>query len=83
MLNRIIYLPLEIKSREFSSKLLLAAELCARGIPVVIGQQWMIYNNLDRLPPGVILFKSFNKIHLNAMRTAKQRGFYVASQEEE
>jgi hypothetical protein len=59
----IVYLPIELLAREFDSKVLLAAELAARGVPVVLGQQWMLFENLERLPPGVVLFKSFNRIH--------------------
>lgn len=82
-MNPIVYLPLEMKSREFASKALLAADLACRGVPVVIGQQWLIYNNLAKLPPGVVMFKSFNPLHLGAMATAKQAGHRVVAQEEE
>lgn len=82
-MNPIVYLPLEMKSREFASKALLAAELAARGVPVVIGQQWLIYQNLHLLPAGVVLFKSFNQIHLQAMQVARKAGHKVLAHEEE
>ncbi len=79
----IVYLPIEFQSREFDSKTLLAARLAQRGYSVVLGQQWLLYNNITRLPPGVFLFKSFNKIHQPAMAQARQAGHRVVILEEE
>jgi len=79
----IVYLPIEHRSREFDSKLLLAAVLAERGYPVVVGQQWMVFANLERLPPGVMLFKSFNRIHHGAMQQARRAGHRVVAMEEE
>jgi surface carbohydrate biosynthesis protein len=79
----IIYLPIEFQSREFDSKVLLAATLTERGYAVVLGQQWLIYENIPRLQPGVILFKSFNKIHQSAMAVARQSGHRVVILDEE
>ena len=79
----IIYLPIEFQSREFDSKVLLAATLTERGYAVALGQQWLIYENIPRLPPGVILFKSFNKFHQTAMAAARQSGHRVVILDEE
>lgn len=79
----IVYLPIEFRSREFDSKALLAAVLAQRGYAVVLGQQWMVNANLDRLPPGVVLYKSFNRIHHPAMQQAKRAGHRVIALEEE
>lgn len=79
----VVYLPVEFQAREFDSKTYLAAVLAQRGYPVLIGQQWLLFANLDRLPPGVILFKSFNKIHQPAMRAARAAGHRVVALEEE
>jgi surface carbohydrate biosynthesis protein len=79
----VIYLPIEFQSREFDSKVLLAAMLTERGYSVVLGQQWLIYENIPRLPPGVILFKSFNKFHQSAMALARQSGHRVVILDEE
>jgi len=79
----IVYLPIEFRSREFDSKALLAAVLAERGYSVVLGQQWMVNANLDRLPPGVMLFKSFNRIHHPAMLQARRAGHRVVALEEE
>ena len=63
----VVYLPIEFQAREFDSKVLLAATLAQRGYAVVLGQQWLLYENIAKLPPGAILFKSFNKFHQPAM----------------
>ena len=82
-MNPIVYLPIEHKSREFDSKALLAAHLVARGYAVVLGQQWMLFANLDRLPPGVMLFKTFNRMNHASMQRARRAGHRVVAQEEE
>src|SRR5215475_15248229 len=79
----VIYLPIEFQSREFDSKMLLAATLTQRGYPVVLGQQWLLYERIAQLPPGVILFKSFNKIHQPAMAQARLSGHRVVILDEE
>lgn len=79
----IVYLPVEFRSREFDSKALLAARLAELGYPAVLGQQWMLYANLDRLPAGVVLFKSFNRLHQPAMLQARRAGHRVVAMEEE
>ena len=79
----VVYLPIEFQSREFDSKALLAATLAERGYVVVVGQQWLLYEAFSRLPPGVILFKSFNKFHQAAMAPARQRGHRILVLDEE
>ena len=79
----VIYLPIEFQSREYDSKVLLAATLAQRGYTVVLGQQWLLYENIPRLPPGVILFKSFNKFHQAAMAQARRSGYRVVILDEE
>jgi surface carbohydrate biosynthesis protein len=79
----IVYLPVEFEAREFDGKCLLATVLAERGYSAVLGQQWMLYANIERLPPGVFLFKSFNKIHQGAMKLARQAGHRVVILEEE
>jgi surface carbohydrate biosynthesis protein len=82
-LQPIIYFPIELGVRELDSRALLASLLVTQGYHVVIGQQWLFYANIARLPPGAVLFKSFNKIHHPYMRTAKQAGHRVVLLEEE
>jgi surface carbohydrate biosynthesis protein len=79
----IVYLPVEIRSREFDSKMLIAAALAKRGYSVVVGEQWTIYNNFPRLPPGAVLFKSMNMLHQAAMLEAKGAHHSIFVLEEE
>ncbi len=79
----IIYLPIEFQSREFDSKALLAATLAERGYTVVLGRQSTIYQNISRLSPGVILFKSFTKFQQSMMALARQSGHRVVVLHEE
>jgi surface carbohydrate biosynthesis protein len=83
MKKPIVYLPIEYASRELDSKMLLACRLIAQGLSVVIGQQWLLYANFDRLPAGVVVFKSSNMIHHPAMKRARAAGHFVISFEEE
>lgn len=79
----IIYLPVEIQSREFDSKALLAAVLAKRGYSVLFGEQWTIFDNLKRLPPGAILFKTGNRTQQQGMHVARQHGHASLLLEEE
>jgi surface carbohydrate biosynthesis protein len=81
--NPIAYLPIEYRSREFDGKLALAVALIRRGVTVVVGQQWLMYDKFSKLAPGVVLFKSQNKLHHLAMHSARRAGHIVLSLEEE
>jgi surface carbohydrate biosynthesis protein len=80
---RTIYFFIEESDREIDSRLLVASELLARGYRVVMGNQWVLTANLDRLPHGIIVFKGNNSVQANAMRRARVAGFHIASIEEE
>lgn len=82
-IHPVLYLNVELKARELSAKALVACAAAEAGYQVVIGQQWLIYANLAKLPPGICLFKSINRIHMNAMRIAKKAGHVVMANEEE
>jgi surface carbohydrate biosynthesis protein len=79
----IAYLALEIKQRELESRVVIAARLLKAGIAVVFGQQWGLFNNVDRLPPGVVLFKTVNGIQANMMEACRRQGHLVAATDEE
>ena len=78
-----VFLPIELKAREFEAKTLLAFHLLQNGFDVVIGQQWEIYRQIQFLPKGFFIFKSHNAIHLPAIKAAKKLGHIVFAQEEE
>jgi surface carbohydrate biosynthesis protein len=82
-LDPIVYLPIEFGSREFNSKALLATTLAVRGYSVAIGLQRNLLHYLKFLPPGAILFKSFNSFYHLSMRMGRKYGYRVAILEEE
>jgi len=82
--HRLVYLPIEIKDREFESKLFLAKAFLALGIDVVIGQTWSITSGLFKdLPRGVVLFKTLNAIDAHNMYNARVAGHFTAALDEE
>lgn len=78
-----LYLLIEEGNRELASRVLLARAAVAWGFRVVLGQQWWIWRNIDRLAPGVMLFKGCNKVQADAMANARRFGHAVAAIEEE
>lgn len=82
-INPILYVNIEHKTREFSSKLLLACAAAEFGFDVLCGQQWLMNANIRNLPPGIFIFKSLNAIHMNAMASAKKSGHLTIASEEE
>jgi len=84
-LNKIIYLPIEIKNREFYSKTILAAKLIQKNFKVIIGQQWFIYDQIVKknLPPGVFFQNSINEIKYNQLKIFKGLQFYNVLLDEE
>jgi len=73
-LNKIVYLPIEIKNREFYSKTILAAKLIQKNFKVVIGQQWFIYDQIlkKNFPPGIFFQNSLNEIKYNQLKAFKE-----------
>ena len=82
-INPIIYILIEIASRELDSKLLTALFLAKKGFRVVLGYQWALIENRDRLPTGIFFFKGMNKVHTDSMAKVRQFGHIVVAMEEE
>lgn len=82
-LRRVLYLPMEIASRELDSRLLLAVLALKRGFEVVLGQKWLIERNVGAMPPGIYMSKSLTQRDARAMTQAKELGYIVAAIEEE
>lgn len=78
-----LYLPIEISARELDARLLLAHRALAAGYRVVLGQQWLLVNNLARFAPGVVFFKGLNRIQRNWMTHARKFGHKIAAIDEE
>lgn len=79
----IAYLTVEVKQREFDSRLLIACHLLKAGFTVMVGQQWGMFANADTLPPGVVLFKTVNDIQAENMQLFRRFGHLVAATDEE
>jgi surface carbohydrate biosynthesis protein len=82
-LKRILYLPMEIASRELDSRLLLAALALKRGFEVILGQKWLIERNVETMPAGVYLSKTLTQRDAKTLCQAKERGYLVAAIDEE
>jgi surface carbohydrate biosynthesis protein len=83
-IGRVLYLPVEIASRELPTKARLAGDMARRGFQVVVGAAWNIFIELYRgLPPGLVLFKTLNAHDANNMHLIQQRGHMVAALNEE
>jgi surface carbohydrate biosynthesis protein len=84
-LNKIVYLPIEIKNREFYSKTILAAKLIQKNFKVIIAQQWFIYDQIQKknFPPGIFFQNSLNEIKYTQLRNFKKLQFYNVLLDEE
>jgi surface carbohydrate biosynthesis protein len=70
-----VYLPIETLSRELDARLLLTSRLLQHNVPVVIGQQWLLNQNLaEGYPPGNVLLKGLNRIQAGIARDLARRG---------
>lgn len=82
-MNRIVYIPIEKKNREFLSKLLITTELARRGIHVVIGFYHPIFANAAQFPAGLMYFKGLNKVQYDFMRFMAGTGHRPVATDEE
>lgn len=78
-----LYLPMEIASRELDSRLLLAVLALQRGFEVVLGQKWLIERNVEAMPAGIYMSKSLTQRDARTMMRVKELGYVVAAIEEE
>ena len=82
-LSKIIYFPMEIASRELDSRLLLAAIAAARGFEIVLGQKWLIEDNIERMTPGIYCSKTLTVRDAKMLKRAKDAGYAVVAVDEE
>ncbi|MEQ8331857.1 surface carbohydrate biosynthesis protein [Nisaea sp.] len=78
-----LYLPIEESARELNARLLLVIAAMQAGYRVVIGQQWLLINNLQNLAPGIVFFKGSNKVQSNWMHHASKHGHRIVAIDEE
>jgi surface carbohydrate biosynthesis protein len=81
--NKILYLPIEIHSREFHSKLYLAHQACKRGWAVVIGPEYDVNKITKYLPSGVYYGIGFHDKASKISKNMKKFGHSVVLQDEE
>ncbi|MDA9975452.1 hypothetical protein N9F34_01290 [Alphaproteobacteria bacterium] len=67
-MRRIVYIPIEKKHRELMSKLLVALELVAHDIAVVIGYSRALFANAKNLPSGLMYLKGMNRVQNDVIR---------------
>ncbi len=84
-IHKILYLPVEVKAREFESKTLLALAAAERGFHVVFGRSWVLnFGRYTDLPPGIVLFKTLNAMDAHNMAIARAEGRHaIAALDEE
>ena len=78
-----LYLLIEETARELASRLLIANFALEQGFEVILAPQWAVWENLQDLQPGIVLFKGNNGAQSLRMRRAKAAGHLVVSLEEE
>ena len=83
MVNKIIYIPIEIKKREFDSRCYQALKLVKNGFKVAICTKTALRNYLDEMPKGIIYFKSLGPRNRPMLKDCKKKGFINILADEE
>jgi len=78
-----IFIPVEIKVREFDARLLLSCFAAQAGFGVIFGAKRSIYRNLQRLPRGIYLAKGYSFSEHDGIRHLRQLGFKIVDMDEE
>ncbi len=76
-------MPIEIKVRDFLSRLKLSMELCFEGYDVIIGSQDALVSNLNNLPKGIYFEKAISKEKIKFFEILKSKGHLLVSLDEE
>jgi surface carbohydrate biosynthesis protein len=82
-MNNGVFLPIEITSREYISKILLATQFLYKDMPVIIGHKTPVIKlALKSKEPGVFFYKSA-KGNSSFFDKIKDKGFLIVAQDEE
>ncbi|MEM7068290.1 MAG: surface carbohydrate biosynthesis protein [Pseudomonadota bacterium] len=81
--NRWLIVPVEVKHREFLSRILLIALACSRGYRVLLGKDTMIRRIAPSLPKGIIFDKSLGTARHGKPQRFQRLGHRVAVLDEE
>ncbi len=83
MLDKVLILPIDIKSREFDARLLHALVALQRGWTIITGSKTLINRAIWRLPRGVYLFSTMAPGRLFLARMLKKMGYATIGWDEE
>jgi len=81
--SKILFLPIEIYSREFHAKLYLAYQASNRGWTVIIGPEYDLNSIVEYLPEGVYYGIGFHNKASKISKKIKKSGHVVVLQDEE
>lgn len=81
--NKIMYIPIEVYTREIDAKLLIVSHACSRGWNVIIGPKANIHRVAKYFPPGIFIGIGFHKAAAAVAKEMKSSGHQVLSQDEE
>lgn len=82
-MSKYLIVPVEIKSRELESRLLISISAVEHGFKVIFGGQNQIKELLDFLPKGIYLDKSISKNKFNFLENLVNKGYILTSIDEE
>jgi surface carbohydrate biosynthesis protein len=83
MQAKYLYLPIEIWSREFHAKTLLALHGASNGWTVIIGPKSDMHRRLPRLAAGVVFQFGFHKNYATEMKRFRAAGHKIVALDEE
>lgn len=81
--NKWLIIPVEVKDREFESRLLLALYAIKNGYKVIFGDQREVLKNLNQLPRGIYFDKSISKNKTELLKEINKKGFILTCIDEE
>ena len=81
--QRIIFIPIEIKNREFYPKLLFSSYCLKKNFSVFFGSKKSVLRAVNKFSPGIYFHKSINYSDFDFIKKIKaKKNFYVSLDEE-
>ena len=81
--SKLLYLPIEIWSREFHAKSLLALNAVNKGWSVIIGPKSHLERRLNRLPSGIVWQSGFHNNFAAHYTKIRSMGHKIVANDEE
>ena len=72
MIKKIIYISVEVKSREYLPKLFFASRAISKGFDCFIGDKIAIAKAINFFGPGIYFYKSINHYDTNHIKRVKK-----------